>query len=362
VLPPVPPPRKVSFDREPKVELVIAGDELCSRIAGIVRCSPAMPGPGLVDAPPVFDVAITSLTSNAALCAVTNGGEVRCKGENRWGQLGAASRAVASDSPVLVAGITSARTVSAGNDHVCALLTSGEVTCWGKNDRGQTGADTHYESDARELVVPTVVPSVGQATRLVVGGDASCVVTAAKTVVCWGMFYPPGNANQHGSYRPFSIPNLADVEDLAGNGSTFCAVSRGRVACWGNLYFLFRNYAHDATLEAIPVGDFRDARRVAVGSSAACALTADGRVWCWGDNRDGQLGRGERLAVEATTPAPLDLPPSVAITLGSFRMGCAITESNDAYCWGRWPRPYDHEDPDGHKAARSWTPVRVPVR
>lgn len=32
---------------------------------------------------------------------------------------------------------------------------------------------------------------------------------------------------------------------------------------------------------------------IAAGSTHSLALTADGRVWAWGYNRDGQLGNGD---------------------------------------------------------------------
>lgn len=38
----------------------------------------------------------------------------------------------------------------------------------------------------------------------------------------------------------------------------------------------------------------------------ACALTADGRVLCWGDNSEGQLGDGGRA--DGRTPVQVVLP------------------------------------------------------
>jgi alpha-tubulin suppressor-like RCC1 family protein len=65
------------------------------------------------------------------ICAVSNG-DVRCWGANNWGQLGEPSSMTPSrtgpDGPVIVQGATA---VVAGNEHTCALLSSGSVRCWG---------------------------------------------------------------------------------------------------------------------------------------------------------------------------------------------------------------------------------------
>jgi alpha-tubulin suppressor-like RCC1 family protein len=76
--------------------------------------------------------------NGAHSCAVTTAGTVKCWGRNYCGLLGNGGTAdcdvthnVFSATPVDVAGISNAQSVSAGGEFACALTTTGAVRCWG---------------------------------------------------------------------------------------------------------------------------------------------------------------------------------------------------------------------------------------
>ena len=88
---------------------------------------------------------------------------------------------------------------------------------------------------------------------------------------------------------------------------------------------------------------------VEAGDLHACAVTTDGRIFCWGDNDQGALGDGT-----ATTRFTADVPvvginDAVAISSG-IRFSCAIRGTGTVWCWG--------EDP-GSDSSTSF-PVQVP--
>ena len=117
-------------------------------------------------------------------CAVKTGGELKCWGSNRSGQLGDGNT---TDSwvPVDVVGMASGATaVDVGDDHTCALVGNGRVKCWGKNEYGQLGTGTPGRRTTPVDVIESLPPAL--AVNYSSGGSGS-----AFTVTGWGFL--PGS-------------------------------------------------------------------------------------------------------------------------------------------------------------------------
>ena len=69
---------------------------------------------------------------------------------------------------------------------------------------------------------------------------------------------------------------------------------------------------------------------LASGQLHTCGLTAQGEVWCWGQNYNGELGDGSRTA--AQTPVRVDT--GVRFDRLAHRATCALTADGQAWCWG----------------------------
>lgn len=96
--------------------------------------------------------AIRVVVGREHACALLQTGQVYCWGKNDRGQLGRAG--LASATPVLVSGGYVFTTVSAGQDHTCAVEAgTGAVGCWGANESGQLGDGTLVDRDHPVAVV-----------------------------------------------------------------------------------------------------------------------------------------------------------------------------------------------------------------
>ena len=75
------------------------------------------------------------------------------------------------------------------------------------------------------------------------------------------------------------------------------------------------------------------AQSVAVGGAHACALAQDGRVACWGENTDGQVGNGTLDLAWTTPQATLPAGSASALRAGETHT-CAARPNGTVACWG----------------------------
>jgi uncharacterized protein YjdB len=118
-------------------------------------------------------------------CSIS-GVPLLCWGSNEFGQLGAASgelcSGIACSHTALQVPLASVTQVSAGFNHTCALVASGDVYCWGSNVHGQLGRATAGAFD----VVPRVVSGGLRFQLIAAGGAHTCGLTLDGSVYCWG--------------------------------------------------------------------------------------------------------------------------------------------------------------------------------
>src|SRR5439155_15494133 len=77
---------------------------------------------------------------------------------------------------------------------------------------------------------------------------------------------------------------------------------------------------------------------VSTGADHACAIKADGTLWCWGLNEWGQLGIGQQIMSNATPTrvvTALGNPFTNVVSVGiGERHTCAVRSDHTLWCWG----------------------------
>ncbi|MBE7414192.1 MAG: hypothetical protein HS130_02735 [Deltaproteobacteria bacterium] len=309
---------------------------------------------GRLDSP--FPVAVEGLSGpvevssgRAHTCALLPDGTVRCWGRNAFGQLGNETVA-SSTTPMEVSGLIGAASISAGNSHTCAVLSDGTIACWGNNEFGQLGNGTFAHS-----APPVAVTGLTGATAVSAGGTHTCALVSGGGVRCWGssLFDQLGNAGiptGSGSLSPVEVTGLSNAVSLsAGENHTCALIGDESIRCWGDnssgqlgSFWLAPNLISSSTPVSPGVSE---AVSIAAGLSHSCAALSNKRVFCWGENADGQLGNGSFAGfVPPGAGAPLTttinpvpaagITTAVSVTAGFFH-SCAGLDDVRVACWGR---------------------------
>jgi hypothetical protein len=267
-------------------------------------------------------------------CAIQLG-SLRCWGDNSFGQLGDTTMSPRSTSAaVSIIGAT-AQLIASGRNFACAT-TASAVYCWGENTMGQVGNGNTISPQP----TPVMISAMG-ATTITASADHACLLRAGA-VSCWGdnMFGQIGD----GSTMPRNVPTptlaLAHpAVDIAAGGRATCAVlDDGRVQCWGeNSNGELGIGTVDSSPHPMPqiVPSITDAVEVALSTGNACARRAGGEVVCWGDNHFDELGIGTGTCVtQRPSPGPVGtLPPAVELA-GGLSHVCARANDGSVWCWG----------------------------
>lgn len=222
-------------------------------------------------------------------CALSNIGGVKC-----WGR----SDKVGSDqaevyetlTPIDVTGLTNGvRAIAASWDHSCAILTSGGLKCWGKNN-GRIG-----DGLIKDRQTPVDVIGLDSAVKAVATGrEHTCAVTITNTIMCWGA-NSLGSA-YHYSPTPTKINGIDDdiLSIVAGSYHTCVLTATKNMKCWGsNDDGELGNQSHKESDTPVLVQAFtNNINMISAGEGFSCAVTNTGNVKCWGYNGFGRLGDG----------------------------------------------------------------------
>ncbi|MGC3996896.1 MAG: hypothetical protein QM767_04920 [Anaeromyxobacter sp.] len=195
-------------------------------------------------------------------------GRVACWGDNTDGKAGQAAAGpffAPVELPIIDGTTHVATQVAVGEHHGVARLSSGALAFWGRNAEGEHGDGSTTSTAGQVDIVTPAVPAV----QVAAGADFTCYLGTDTNVYCAG-------ANAYGQLgNGTTDPSTVFVQVIGLGGIT--AISAGGVGPPGG-----PNYG------------------------SACALDGDGIVYCWGNNTQGQLGRGD--TTNSSLAAPVQVP------------------------------------------------------
>ncbi len=352
---------RVELDLGTTPAVSASGSALATAVPPAVATSPAdTPGPTVspmeagsptpTETMPVARAVAVALGKSHS-CALLETGRVKCWGMNTHRQLGNEGT-VNSNFPVDVEGLMDVKALTAGWAHTCALIRTGGVKCWGNNKNGELGngqtIDSGVPVDVRGLPAGVVAIEAGD--------DHTCAVTGHAAVTCWGFnqYGQLGDGTTASRSIPVTVPGLGDgaLSVAAGWGHTCILTADKSVRCWGNNEYGQLGYGPVEDYRFTPVdvdGLKLSAEGVSADGGQACALTIYGGIRCWGNNKYGQLGDGS-TEVRSTPVTVTGMAQGIRAVAVGWNHTCGITKAGGLQCWG-WN--YFGQLGDGTKASRA---------
>lgn len=244
--------------------------------------------------------------------AVVADGSVMAWGSTAFNAIGDGDTESYDKGLTKVPGVAKAKALAAGQNHACALLEDGTVTCWG------------YVSPKQ---APKKVEGLSGVVALGAGSGNSdtCAITADKKVQCWG---------EQQKIREES--GLADASLMRARNHKCVMTNAGGVQCWG---YNDRGQVGTGEIKGSngkkdPVVELGKAVHMDVGMNFACAAIDDGNVKCWGWNNRGQLGDATLI----DRAKPVMVAGLTADTLAAAKDGSDKPQEADvAMDWGGLP-------------------------
>eukprot|EP01061_Rhynchopus_euleeides_P016622 TRINITY_DN27942_c0_g1_i1.p1 TRINITY_DN27942_c0_g1~~TRINITY_DN27942_c0_g1_i1.p1 ORF type:complete len:553 (+),score=140.20 TRINITY_DN27942_c0_g1_i1:182-1840(+) len=302
-------------------------------------------------------------------CVLTDTGVVYTFGNGEWGQLGVSTPDSVS-TPVPVEGLLHSKVVCIATGYAYAMAVTGDhkVYFWGNNNHGQSGLGPRYfGASYRKIEEPTVIDLL-QDVKICQISCGSFFVLALDTegsVWSWGLIdclglgtvdevkhrFPDEVSDSVSKDKRAVLLSPHPIETLSGHEVTriaagqwhSCAITReGRVHSWG---VGFQGRLGHGNKEPCPCpqlvkGNLEEyvVVDVSCGSFHTVALTSCGKVFCWGDNANGQCGVTGMEAV--TQPVQVHsltlLGGGIARSISSGRQHTSVVIGG----------PHTHEIPD----------------
>lgn len=225
--------------------------------------------------------------------------------------------------------------ISAGQYHTCGITSDNRAFCWGANNWGQLGDRTHSDRSR-----PVATAGGLRFHQISAGSNTTCGVTTDYRAYCWGYngFAQIGDGTSDNRPTPTPVAGGMRFAQIEVGSLHTCGVSypEKRAYCWGENRQGQLGDGTTTSFRFVPVavvGGMRF-RQVSTGLYHTCGVTSANQAFCWGSNQNGQIGdRSEQVKMRRTPTPVADGHQFVQVDAGEAH-NCAVTTDHRAYCWG----------------------------
>ncbi|XP_064624629.1 serine/threonine-protein kinase Nek8-like [Lineus longissimus] len=221
--------------------------------------------------------------------------------------------------------------VSCGASHVLAVTNEHELFAWGRGESGRLGLGSNQSFPSPQ---PVPIPDQFQPRSVHCGVDCSVVITVDKKMLCCGSnrsnklamdeFQGEGGISKPMEevylFTPVEVPPLVDlsIESVA-MGTSHTAVITDSGECYtvgSNNFGQLGHKVHEDRLPAkVAPLESEALSTVACGDTFTVGVTTDGKVYTWGKNSRGRLGR---LDDETSVPKVVKFPGNEMLNVVSL--------------------------------------------
>lgn len=294
----------------------------------------------------------------ATRCAVDASNAFVCWGDNQYGQIGVGKVYDYEKSPQVVSigdrfDPLKVSAYSVGDNNVCAASNDENepvVSCWGRNDMGQSGIVRSDGSTCKAmggesvLCKPNLItedsttPTRFGAKDISTNGGTACIIDPSNVAICWGALV--GSANpEYTDIHQYDMYKFRFDQVVVTVGATFFSQVSGsdkRILAMNN-YDKYNTWAE--------ASDMPDRKMIAANfdprasGGNICIIDDQNVLRCRGSNVRGELGIGSTEEVyEGSYFEPLSVNGFNVHNVKKVSVGqgymCALDNSKNLYCWG----------------------------
>lgn len=183
-------------------------------------------------------------------------------------------------------------------------------------------------------VLFTTQSSVIEFQQVALGKEGACTLSRDGKTYCWRWSDAIEDGTDRLEVRVTALPQLPAFESITAGREHTCGLALGRVWCWGsNKFGQLGRWGRDTALQAVQVPAAVMFAAIAAGASHSCGLTTTDQVWCWGDQWEGSTGTMQ-TGESVHEPAPVRGRNRFVSVSSGEKHSCAVTNHQRVHCWG----------------------------